>query len=310
MENSLLLGNGFNRNNYKGDIIDWPGLYRKEKSIKTDNCTLQYEYARLKNKEKDNEFKKRLMDRVIEPLKLENLKESINCIEEFGDLLKEHRIHNLLTTNVDACFETILTAKNGYIENTNSQFDEEIYSIRRKKTFIKDDHELNLWKIHGDLDTIASVSLGFDQYGGSIAKMYDYSRGEYISKDTPIKCDVSIEKKLLNPEKYDDISWIELFFKSNLYIACFGLDYSEIDIWWLLNERKRLMEDKGAPVVNKIFYLYNSYDNGEKGKDKKNKAKAFRIKKKLLKSLNVECIKIATGDELIPNILKVIKPDV
>jgi len=308
MENSLLLGNGFNRNVFDGEIIDWPGLYKKEKAIKTDNCTLQYEYTRLKNKEKDNAFKNRLMGRVIEPLKLENLKKSIVGIEGFGELLKSHKINNLLTTNVDSCLETILTEKNGYIESTNSLYDETIYSIRRKKTFISDEHELNLWKIHGDISTISSVSLGFDQYCGSIAKMYDYTRGEYISKDAPEKrCDVSIEDKLKKIGNYDKISWIELFFKTNLYIACFGLDYSEIDIWWLLNERKRLMEDKDAPVENKIYYLYNGYDNGEKGRDRKNRAKAFRIKKKLLNSLNVECIKIESGDELIPNIMKEIK---
>ena len=33
-----------------------------------------------------------------------------------------------------------------------------------------------------------------------------------------------------------------------------GLDYSEVDIWWVLNKRKRLRTDKHITIHNKIHY--------------------------------------------------------
>lgn len=38
------------------------------------------------------------------------------------------------------------------------------------------------------------------------------------------------------------------------------MDFSEIDIWWLLNKHMRIKRE--APQVkNNIYYLYNQYDN-------------------------------------------------
>ena len=32
-----------------------------------------------------------------------------------------------------------------------------------------------------------------------------------------------------------------LFFNSDIHIVGFGFDYSEIDLWWILNKRARMM---------------------------------------------------------------------
>ena len=104
--------------------------------------------------------------------------------------------------------------------------------------------------------------------------MYDYIKGKYKSS-SGIECRKSIidkfnytndeDKSGSDKEKTfeaDNISWIELFFNSNIYIAGLTLDYSEIDIWWLLNKRARLLNE-GIKIDNKIFFLYNEYDSGD-----------------------------------------------
>ena len=49
-------------------------------------------------------------------------------------------------------------------------------------------------------------------------------------------------------------SWIDLFFTTNVHIIGFGLDYSEQDIWWILNKRKRYMYENKGNIRNKIHY--------------------------------------------------------
>ena len=206
---------------------------------------------------------------------------------------------------MDTGIEAILTEKNDYSQIENDSSKEKIYSIRRRKTFINKEgtHELNVWKIHGDVDTIPSVSFGFDQYCGSLSKIDDYVKGKYYSSDGKTKCKVPISDKCKNAT-FDDISWIELFFTTNVYIACFGMDFSEIDIWWLLNKRCRFI-NKGIPINNKIVFLYSEFDTGETKEDEKEKEemkKSFENKIYMLKALGVECRRIEADKEIIANI--------
>lgn len=66
---------------------------------------------------------------------------------------------------------------------------------------------------------------------------------------------------------FDHISWIELFFRTNVYIVGFGMDFSFLDIWWLLNKRARYMLSV-PELKNVITYLYNvRYENEEEKPD-------------------------------------------
>ena len=68
---------------------------------------------------------------------------------------------------------------------------------------------------------------------------------------------------------------IHLFFSSNIHIIGLSLDYSETDIWWLLNKRARFAADN--LVDNKIYFYTNQIE---------------REKSELLKSFNVEVVNI------------------
>ena len=116
--------------------------------------------------------------------------------------------------------------------------------------------------------------LGLDHYGGALAKTQSYIKGEYFriqkrnGKDITYANVPSMRERLksggvLNPDDFGFkdsgsglMSWIDAFFMTNLHIIGITLDFSEIDIWWLLSRRARLLKSKLAN--NKIFY-YPTY---------------------------------------------------
>lgn len=309
IKNTLLIGNGFNRAVYPG-APDWGSLYGNEQErLSLSNYTFLYEAGLLNTDKSDNQYKRRIADELRLATQVSKINYNINGIEIFGNLLEKHNISELITTNVDKGIENVLTGINGFAEewpeSIEQSLGEKIYSIRRNVNYKCGDFKLRIWKIHGDIDNIASISLGFDQYCGSLAKMKGYMNGEYDLEED-YACKISILEKFNKPaeeasnrvDQLDDISWIELFFKTNVYIACFGMDFSEIDIWWLLNKRCRLIK-LGVPINNKIVFLYNEYDTGDPVSEKEvvneQKKKVFQEKLTLLKIFGVECRKIDAG---------------
>ncbi|MBR1815066.1 MAG: SIR2 family protein [Lachnospiraceae bacterium] len=271
ISNTLMLGNGFSRAIYK-DTPDWRELFNTAgcPSVEIENYTYLYELCLLGNNRSDNQFKYKLMDKIKDYVRISNIKIIVKGLDEFGELLRNHNVKDIITTNYDKGIEDILCEKNGYVEqwsdNYGRDLGEKIYSIRRHTTLQKDSHNIRLWKIHGDVDNIASISLGFDQYCGALSKMDSYIKGKYKSS-SGLECLNPISQKCHDNE-FDNRSWIELFFNSNLYIAGFGLSFSEIDIWWLLNKRMRLIK-QGVPINNKIVFLYSDYDKEKSDFDEK-----------------------------------------
>jgi hypothetical protein len=82
----------------------------------------------------------------------------------------------------------------------------------------------------------------------------------------------------LKHNKFDNRSWAELFFNSNVHILGLSLDYSETDLWWILTKRARILsEEKTSSLVqNKIFYYSRHLTPEREG---------------LLKSLHVNVVK-------------------
>ncbi|MBO4265729.1 MAG: hypothetical protein J5910_00900, partial [Lachnospiraceae bacterium] len=286
----------------------------------TSNPTFLYEAHLLENQQSDNQFKRKLADRFRNNISVPNLKSGVEGIDTLADKLAEYNIDDIITTNVDRGIEIILCEKNGYKElmpeDAGCDVSEKVYSVRRKIGLKRGRHELSIWKIHGDIDNIASMSLGFDQYCGSLAKLENYLKGMYYSS-TGIECKKSIWKKCLentsvnNGGSFDGISWVELFFNSNVYIAGFGLDFAEIDIWWLLNKRKRMIK-QGIPIQNRIVYLYSSFDyvvsnvSEHLSEEDRHKNRLFDEKKTMLDIFGVECKEIEAGKRFISSIFEAI----
>lgn len=260
-ENTLFIGNGFSRSVFRG-MPSWEDLFEGVSSSIQD-YTILYEAFLLdakRNGQTEDAVKKELIEKIKTTFSGKSVKDDIQDLEYFGQYLIQHHVNNILTTNYDNGIEFILCEVCGYQEQTSKDMvSETIYSIRTYQRFVNKDtgHEVKLWNIHGDLKRIRSITLGFDQYCGSLSKLSEYVKGTYKSskKDAKIECAGPMDTKC-KEQKFDELSWAELFFRTNVYIVGFGLNSSEIDIWWLLNKRARLMIDI-PQIGNTITYLYN-----------------------------------------------------
>lgn len=308
-ENTLFLGNGFSRSVFC-NMPSWSELFHDLDSAVENYAILYEEYFLKKRAEGKTEeiVKKELVECIGETFSRKGKDVEINKnaqqVNEFGEYLKRNNINNIITTNYDNGIEYILCELCGYEEIVpKDMVEEKIYSIRTYRMFVNREtgHEVKLWKIHGDLNRIQSITLGYDQYCGALSKISDYIKGTYKSSKSGkvIKYGGEMRKKC-ELQTFDDLSWIELLFKTNVYIVGFGLAFSEIDIWWLLNKRARLMNDIDK-IDNKVIYLYD--ERFQKLKDDKGKEIALF---EALKAFRVECYPLRVGSDYIESIFTVI----
>lgn len=275
MENVLLLGNGFSKMLFEG-IPSWGNLFNEENSpIK--NYTILYEIFFLKNRTtSEATVKEHLIEDIKSRVSVEKINRNLRALSEFGVKLKEKRIYNILTTNYDDGLDILLCDICGYKKLPKTQTDEKVYSIRTYKEYENKTlgHRVKLWKIHGEFNRIASIMFGYDQYCGALSKLSQYIKGTYksSSKSGPV-CKTNIEDKCIH-NNFDGISWAELFFNSNIYIVGLGMQFAEIDLWWILNKRARIKR-KLSTVNNKICYLYS--ENYDKLEEKVDVIEAFNV---------------------------------
>lgn len=285
MDNCILFGNGLN---YLSDNhVGWEELLKKIKGIDSfENTflpnTMIYERALLSRCHYESDKSSKNVRNIESDLKSEiaNLlmKQKGNSIyNELSNL----NIDNYITTNYDYAFEDSikLSDKVGTVHYDN----EKIYSIRRHKEFSlsASARKITLWHMHGELNNIKSIQLGLDHYCGGLSKMDSYIKGSYVIDKVHQTKASSMSDKLSGIKPRDNESWIEHFFFSNLHIIGFSLDYSEVDIWWLLNKRARMILDNEDIENEIIFYVASDAnpDNkiDEKWNEKKGILKNFRI---------------------------------
>lgn len=275
---TILFGNGLNC--FSKSFITWKQLLDK---IKGDNL---FENGKLPNT--------MIYERSIigNPISFDTLTQKEQAIKTeisfllkdfpsngYFDQLAELKVENYLTTNYDYAFLECFK-KNPRIKIVNKST-EDIYSVRRHKDILEDGNlRSKLWHIHGDIDTPPSIMLGLDHYCGSVAKIDSYVKGRYEFDQNKAKVKVpSILDKLKNLEEFDGSSWVELFFTSDIHIVGLGLDFSEIDLWWILNKRARFMLDnKTTELIKNKIYFYSTSENEDQ--------------RELLRTLSVENILI------------------
>lgn len=256
MQNSLLIGNGFNRINQ--DNVNWKKLLDsivKDKDTMSDLPNIiNYEYLLLEKNEggKAQYGEKKVKEHIAKELVA--MKSS-----HLYDQICELDVQNIMTTNYDYVLDDTLREKYDLVDR---HFREKIYSIQRKKQYLQSNKKmLTVWNIHGEIDYPSSIMLGLDHYCLSVAKINQYVNGKYTVERNKVH---SIKDKLTNYSFWDCKSWVELFFKSNVYIIGSGLDYSEIDLWWILDKRARMFKNKDlkSKINNKIVF-YSSVDKSK-----------------------------------------------
>lgn len=96
----------------------------------------------------------------------------------------------------------------------------------------------NIWHIHGEARKPDSMVIGHYYYGNLLfkyKKYFDKLKNHYSSSQ----------------EKGQEIeikSWLDAFILGDVYILGFGMDFSEMDLWWLINRKKRERADHGMTV--------------------------------------------------------------
>jgi len=154
--------------------------------------------------------------------------------------MKPNLYHKEIT---DLSFENILTLNYDYNftnNNSNVKNTEKKYSLRRYQQI----NNKKIWHIHGELGCQDSIMLGYSHYIDSINNIQTY-----------------LNKK----DNNDGSTWVDIFLTNDIYILGAGLDFEELDIWWLLSYRNRKMIEKislegknniNNPVDdNKIMYI-------------------------------------------------------
>lgn len=265
MNKTLLFGNGLNQ--LTTGHISWKDLLDNiKKKNKFDNLqlpnTMIYERILMERpKLSDGIFA------VEGNIKAEIADQMRNIsTNEYYELIFKLGFKNYLTTNYDYSLNKTIE-QNEFALKSNST--EDIYSIRRNTSILdKKKNEIGkIWNIHGEVDKPASIMLGLDHYCGSIGKLDAYLKGKYEYQDNKQSIRVnSITNKIKNGD-FDKVSWVELFFNSDVHILGLSLEYSETDLWWILNKRARIMNDKKTSVhiTNKIFYYSTSIEPEKQG---------------------------------------------
>lgn len=173
---------------------------------------------------------------------------------KFYTELAELEADYYLTTNYES-FLNEPFSKMGYhpIDPVNP-----LYKTKPHYILEKGNRQIKLWNIHGSLELEEYILLG----------LYEYSK-YVIDIDKIIR---SIEKGLPNLDRQ---SWPYIMLHSDVHILGLGLGYEEIDIWYFLTSRKRLLRTN---KIEKNRITYYAINDG-----------SFNIGKvKLLEALDVE----------------------
>lgn len=278
MRRSVFFGNGLNH--YSDNNVTWGELLtliNKASEPLGENVPypLKFEQIIL-----SHSFGDKKIDEIELTIKNE-ISSLLNDIHtnQFYEELIELNFTNYISTNYD--YALINAYQKLYPEQGISfKSTEKIYSIRRHYNLnIPDELNSKFWQIHGEVKVPKSIMLGLDQYCGSIGKIDRYLKGQGLINKIKVS---SIAEKLKSNE-FDGNSWIEAFFNTDVHMIGFGLDYSETDIWWMLNRRARELKRTPPQEHNRIIF-YDIEKNEERDT--------------LLKSLNVDVVitEVGNGD--------------
>ena len=107
--------------------------------------------------------------------------------------------------------------------------------------------------------------MGYEHYGGQLQQIRSFII--YGKKNKALNIDIkSLRYRIGHLEDNPD-SWIDLFFKSDIHIIGLSLDFIEIELWWLLAYRAKLLTKSKRKVFNNIYYYMPiKYLDDSKGK--------------------------------------------
>lgn len=184
---------------------------------------------------------------------------------------------DILTTNFDDCLERSL-ANTAIVANFDTH--ESKHNLFRRSRIGR----RHFWHLHGDIFRPNSVLLGHDRYVESAAHIRRYcdpSLGvPFKAHPLPLRAVFRAADVRLDPRKPH--SWVDLFLLRDVHVVGFGLDYTEVDLWYLLSLRQRLRSSTAAQLepLRRTRIVFHHFDDGDPD---------FAQKRELLASFDVEC---------------------
>ena len=278
--NTILYGNGFNRLNNETSwerlvhVIDdtndkhkLPNTLQYEGKVlsmpyQTDAFLLTSDGKRLITADGKSLVVKEESETLVKQAIVKQM-ESYRSNDLFDRLINLH-VDHLMSTNYDYVADGAFKAFHYFEEKKERDKSERTFSIHRKMCYIKENQKKCLWKIHGELSNIGSIMLGYNHYCNYVGQIKAYITGDYeFAKKAELGIISKIEDRLPIVSN-GIISWIDLFFCSDIYIIGLGLYYDEIDLWWVLTLRKRLRQRLGINNVSNKIIFYGEPELGMK----------------------------------------------
>lgn len=244
MEKTLFLGNGLNRTLDNG--LSWAEVMRELGSTCcSEECVpfpIEFEEMAANN---GCTIGRRAADPYVELRSL--LAEEImglglgsnKCHGAFRDLNMDH----VITTNYDLIFDSIF-APEKVITNPGSSRNI-LKPISRTQT-------TDFFHAHGIAQWKNTLCLGHEHYASLMGKIRD----EFYSKDNEGATENLTP--LVTGNRPCKHIWPELLFTTDVAIVGLGLDYCEIDLWWLLSMRAALFQPSNnlTAYENEIIYYW------------------------------------------------------
>lgn len=268
VDKTLLLGNGLNRCTENG--FSWADLMERLGSTSgiDENVPFPIQFEEIAAKTGCMIGKRR-----TDPYK--ELREKLSAAvidsnQKPGDAhtaFRDLKMGHVVTTNYDTVFESMFDLEYPLI-NPGSSRNVLVPVFKTAETRFYHAHGLASWK--------NTLCLGHEHYASLIGKI----RGEFYTN----KNDESEENlsDLIMGKREPKGIWPELLFTTDVAIVGLGLDYSEIDLWWLLSMRAALFSPNRnlGGYENQIVYY--------KAKVRSSETSYERGKMKALESLGVQ----------------------
>jgi len=153
----------------------------------------------------------------------------------------------IITTNYDYAIEH--SSEGGPLMERVVDVPESRYSLFRRNRVGKKE----VWHIHGDVHYPETILLGFDHYAGYLQKIRNYLTDGVISDTSKDPIRSPLKAGAVDFEKWGRRhSWVDHFLRDHLHIVGLGLDFTEIDLWWLLLHKRRRKNQTGRTFYYSI----------------------------------------------------------
>jgi len=100
-----------------------------------------------------------------------------------------------------------------------------------------------IWHIHGEARKPSSIILGHYYYAAQLSRLLEISRKRG-----------NIYESFQNKGRNINIdSWFDAFIMADIYVIGLGCTFSEMDLWWLINRKKREKAEHGKVYFFEIL---------------------------------------------------------